>query len=268
MTRLDDWFSRVHFPSRAEASLGWGYEYWHLDPTRYEGHAELKIKGSALGRRWTKRQLAYRFVDHLLDDVMAAAGGVEHSIVAIRSAVAEAQEWSDEHAAPVQPGVPHGIGHPSVIRAWYEFANVLSWARAVEERLDRPEPWARRGSPKLPRQGLINAVKYVRLKKRLDNLLADLRNGPLAETRLLANFTLHAALMSNPHSGARLTSTGKVYLPIPDKTVSPIAHVDLFSWNENRDAIDFAEQLWASIEEFIDNVLEAFEKAVPKRFRV
>src|SRR6266540_7417692 len=169
-----DWYSRVYFPSGAKAPLGWGYEYWILDPTIYEGHDELKAMAATRGRRWTKRQLAYELAENLLTDVLAAAGGVEHSIAALRDAIATAQEWSDQNVPRTPPTrMFHGIGHPSIIDAWYEFANLLSWARAVEERLDR-RAVQRPKAAALPRQGLLPALKPARLKKRVDKLVAEL----------------------------------------------------------------------------------------------
>jgi hypothetical protein len=260
MMRTDEWYRRVYFPSGASASLGFGYEYWVLDPTRYEGHNELKAKAAALGRRWTKRQLAYELAENLLTDVVAAAGGVEHSITALRDAVARAQEWINQSAIATTP--PHLISDPSVIDAWYEFANLLSWARAVEERLDRGARPAM-----LPRQGLLPALKPVRLRKRAEKLLTELRSGPIGETRFLANFTLHSALIRNPNSGARLDQDGKVTLPIPDKQVGRISNWKLLTWNDHRDGIVFAEELWISVETFMEGLIEVFERAVPRRLR-
>lgn len=268
MTRHDDWFRQIAFPAAAKTPLGSAYETWLLDPARYEGSDDVHARGLALGRRWGKRDLAYRLAAHLLTDVVAAAGGTEQAIATLRSAIAETQAWCDEHGlAARQPGVPHGVGHPGITAAWYEFANLLTWARAVEERMDRRAPRTPRGVPPLPRQGLVNAVKPARLKKRSDALLADLRAGPLAETRLLANFTLHAALIRDPHSGGRLDGSGKIHLPLPDPPAGPVYHIDVLTWNQNRDVIRFAEDLWASIEQFIDGLLAAFEKAVPRRLR-
>jgi hypothetical protein len=95
MNRTNAWYQRVHFPECSAAALGWGYEYWILEPNRYEGHAELKAISAGLGRRWTKRRLAAELTENLLTDVIAAAGGVEHSLDALRVAVAAAQHWSD-----------------------------------------------------------------------------------------------------------------------------------------------------------------------------
>jgi hypothetical protein len=267
LSRTNEWNQRVHFPTAAKAPLGWGYEYWILDPAIYEGHVELKARAAEVHRRqerhtWTKRQLAAELSDHLLEDVLAAAGGVEHSILAFRDALARAQAWADQIEPKLTPEtVPTGIADISVVDAWYEFANLLSWARVLEERLDR------RGRGKLPNQGLMHALKPMRLKKRVTKLTEDLRAGPLGETRFLANFTLHSALVRNPNSGARLDKEGHVTLPIPDKQTGPIGHWKAMTWDERRDGVVFAEELWASIEAFMEGLIQAFEKAVPRRFR-
>jgi hypothetical protein len=267
LSRTNEWNRRVHFPTAATASLGWGYEYWILDPKIYEGHVELKARAIEVHRRqkrrtWTKRQLAYELIDHMLDDVLAAAGGVEHSILALRDALRRAQEWADQVEPKLTPeSVPTSIADISVIDAWYEFANLLSWARVLEERLDR------RGQGSLPRQGLVHAIKPLRLKKRVSKLTEDLRAGPLGETRFLANFTLHSALVRNPNSGARLDEAGHVTLPIPDKQAGPISQWKALTWDEHRDGVVFAEELWSSIEAFMEGLIQAFEKAVPRRFR-
>jgi len=243
--------------------LGWGYEYWILDPARYEGNDELKSRAAALGRRWTKRQLANELAENLLDDVLGAAGGVEHSILALRDAIERAQAWTDQlDPKPTPKTVPHTVVDVSVIDAWYEFANLLSWARVLEERLDR------RGQGSLPRQGLVRALKPLRLKKRVNGLVDELRSGPLEDTRFLANFTLHSALVRSPNSGARLDEAGKVTLPIPDRQVARISNWKVLTWNDRRDGVVFAEELWAAIAAFMESLIEAFEKAVPRRFRL
>jgi hypothetical protein len=113
----------------------------------------------------------------------------------------------------------------------------------------------------------VNAVKPVRLTNRLDRLLSDLRTGPVGEARLLANFTLHSALVKNPNSGAQLDPNGKVIMPIPDKPVTSIAHWKTLTWNDGRDALTFAEELWVSVDDFMEHLIEAFEKATPRRLR-
>lgn len=133
----------------------------------------------------------------------------------------------------------------------------------MEDRVDRAPYW-QKGAQSLPRQGLLPALKPARLTKRLEQRTAELRSGPLREARSLANFTLHAALIRNPHSGALLDKNGKVTLPIPDRQTERIVNWKLLSWNDHRDGVVLAKELWTSIELFIEGLLEAFERAVPK----
>src|SRR6266498_3885343 len=260
MNRTNAWYQRVYFPESSAAALGSGYEYWILEPTRYEGHAELKAISEGLGRRWTKRRLAAELTENLLTDVIAAAGGVEHSLDALRGTMAAAQYWCDEHLPDFDPDVPHGIANEDVVNAWYAFSNMLSWARALDERLDRRS--FQRGLTS--RQGLLPAIKPVRLRRRVEKLVDELRAGPVGETRRLANFTLHAALIRSPQSGARLDRNTKVRLPIPDNSNNSVYHWKMLTWNDNRDGMEFADALWCSIESFMDGLIQAFERAVPK----
>jgi hypothetical protein len=64
--RLTGWSRRVILPQTASARLGFGGEYWDLDPTHYEGWEQLRDRLTALGRTPTKRGLAYQLASHLL----------------------------------------------------------------------------------------------------------------------------------------------------------------------------------------------------------
>jgi hypothetical protein len=86
LERLTGWYKRIVFPPAASAKLGFGAEYWDPDPTHYEGWKQLRDRLTALGRTPTKRDLAYDLVSHLLDDVIVAAGGVEHAIMRLPAA--------------------------------------------------------------------------------------------------------------------------------------------------------------------------------------
>jgi hypothetical protein len=48
--RLTGWSRRVILPQTASARLGFGGEYWDLDPTHYEGWEQLRDRLTALGR--------------------------------------------------------------------------------------------------------------------------------------------------------------------------------------------------------------------------
>jgi hypothetical protein len=261
----NEWFRRSHFPPGGKVGLGWGTEYWQMDATTYEGHQELRALGVVLGRRFRRRELAARLSANLLNDVLAAAGGIEHSLLTLRRACNEAQHYADEHGASVVgTGVEFGLSHDSTVDALYAFANFITWVRGLEERLDRkPGPGYRR----LRHQGLVPALRPKRLSKRVQKLVDDLRVGPVGEVRYLANFTLHTALIVNPQSGLFVDANGKLRLPIPDQVSTPVYHRDLLTWNDGRDGIELAEKLWFEIRSFVDCLLEAFEKGIPKRLR-
>jgi len=263
LQRLVEWSNRIQFSDAAHAPLGFGFEYWDLDPTHYEGWQQLEARLAELGRRSTRRGLAYDLASHLLDDVVAAAGGVESAIGRLRAAVAELTNYADEHGIRAKNDIPMGLGHPASTDAWYAFADLLAWSRAVVERLDRPAGDRRR----FPRQGLVPAIKPKRLKKRCEALLAELRRGPVGQSRFFANFMLHSALVRHPFSGVAVDSSGTVRLPIPDIPDHPVNHWYLLRWSDERDGLPYSEQLWETIQGFVDELLQAFERAVPRRLR-
>jgi hypothetical protein len=156
-----------------------------------------------------------------------------------------------------------GISDEASAEAWYAFSDVLSWSRTVVERLKR-KPANRM---KFREQGLIPALRPKRLRKRCDSLLNQLQTGPVGQTRLLANFLLHCSMVQHPFSGVQINNAGEIVLPIPDAPSGPVSHWYLLAWNQNRDGFTLAEELWQAIQTFIDDLLDAFEKAVPKRLR-
>jgi len=78
---------------------------------------------------------------------------------------------------------------------------------------------------------------------------------------------LHTALVRHPFSGVDVGLAGEVSLPIPDTARKPVAHWYLLTWDEERDGFAFAGELWKSLADAVDDLLSAFEKAVPKRLR-
>jgi hypothetical protein len=200
---------------------------------------------------------------HLLDDVIVAAGGVERAIAQLREALGRLTDYASIHNIKPKDRIPVGLSHEASAEAWYAFSDVLSWSRTAVERLKR-QPADRK---RLPEQGLIPALRPKRLRKRCDSLLNQLRTGPVGQARPLANFLLHSAMIQHPFSGVQINNAGGVVLPIPDAPSHPVSHWYLLTWNQNRDGFTFAEELWQAIQTFIDDLLDAFEKAVPKRLR-
>lgn len=156
--RADDWFRRSKFPSSAHAGLGWGVEYWDPDHTHYEGWLELRDHCVALGRTETNgRDLTHLLSRNRLDDVLAAAGGVEHAIGALRSAVDDLGRWVAEHDLRADEHAPVRLAHGAASEAWYAFADVITWARTFEERIERQH--VQKGFRK---QGLLPAIIRIR----------------------------------------------------------------------------------------------------------
>jgi hypothetical protein len=79
---------------------------------------------------------------------------------------------------------------------------------------------------------------------------------------------LHGALVRHPFSGVEVDSGGVVSLPIPDVPQREVRHWYLLTWEDERDGFLFAEELWQAVQDFVDNLLSYFERAVPKRFKI
>lgn len=262
-TKLNQWTRRVTFPDVAAAKLGFGVEYWNMDPAQYEGSEQLATRLKSLGRNPKKRDLAYDLCSHLLDDVVVAAGGVENSIQRLRSAIKDLQAITSRLELRAQGGIPHGLSDPAAVVAWYAFADLLAWSRTLVERMER-SPGDRRN---FREQGLIPALKPKRLKARCEKLLSTLRSGPVGQSRYLANFILHTALVNHPYSGVRIDARGSVILPVPDLPSQRVSHWYALTWTQEQDGLVLAEQIGQSVQRFMDDLISAFEKSVPKRLR-
>jgi hypothetical protein len=251
---------RAHFPAHSGAALGFAGELWDPNPGHYQGAAELEARLHSLGRKATRREIAWQLAGHLLDDLLVAAGGVENSIMRFRNEVDQMRAFIAEHNLRAKPGIPTGVS--GMMEAWYAFADLLVWLRTVEERIER------RGNGGNDKQGLLPALKPMRLKKRVEQLFSRYRTAEAVQSvRKLSNFTLHSSLVRHPWSGARLRPDGTLHLPAPDPPADAVAHWYLFTWQQNRDGIELAEAMWEAVQLLIDGILDAFEQATPKRLR-
>lgn len=132
-TRLGQWSRRVTFPEGARANLGFGVEYWKVDPDLYEGFEQLETRLKSLGRKTKKSDVAYQLASHLLQDLLVAAGGVEQSILRLSAAVSELESYVSTQKLQASNGIPLGLGHPAAVTAWYAFSDLLTWSRTVIE---------------------------------------------------------------------------------------------------------------------------------------
>lgn len=257
-TNYSEWFRRTHFPPLAHGPLGISSDHWDPNPEQYEGCSQLRERYADLGRIPTDSDLVFRLSKNLLPDVLVAAGGIERAMARLKSAVARLESWAVKNGVV---GIPTGIAGDASVDAWYAFAEIVFWTRSLSERLDR-KPF---GDRTLRRQGLVPALRPGQLATRARCLLTTLRSGPLREACLWANFGLHASLVSSPNSGARLAPSGSVTLPMPDTPTHPVGDWYVLTWDEDRDALVFADALWKSVQDFIDALLEAFEQAALSR---
>jgi hypothetical protein len=142
----------------------------------------------------------------------------------------------------------------------YGFTNMLAWARSTVERTDR------RYKPGVKeRAGLLPALARRPLYDAVDAALKDLQD-TLRDSRLFANYALHAGAV--PGGGtprAEILPDGQVIARLPDPVPGPVLTWEEFKFSQNRDMLTYATDLMASIETFIERVLEAFEVNRPAR---
>lgn len=263
LTKFAEWACRMNFPQASKARLGFASEYWLGDPRLYEGYEQLRDRLKQLGRKAPPRYVAGQLSGHLLSEVLAAGGGAEGALMRLRASIDKLHLWVNENQFKAEAGVPHGLGHEAAADAWYAFSEFLIWSRTLVERMER-----RAGNPKkFPKQGLLPALKPKRLKRNCERLFTRLQAGPVGRSRPLVNFVVHAALINHPHTGAELQPSGAIVLPVPDLPTQQVAHWYLLTWHTGQDGVALAEDMWVSIQEFLDGLLAAFEKAAPRRMR-
>jgi hypothetical protein len=191
-------------------------------------------------------------------DVMHAGGGVEYHAERVLDALAQAQHDYDQHIEQ-QPEDAwsaevefHALVPTSL--AW-EYSDLLTWLRGVEERIDRRVP----GSD--VRVGLLPAIGDAELRSEVERLLAVFTDR-VGDERLLANYGLHAAQVPNPNTPSGLVVEGnRVIVPIPDPPTERVDLFDQFTYEENRDLRTFTAEALAATEAFMDDLLTAFEQA-------
>jgi len=209
-------------------------------------------------------ELKYHMTRGLLQEVVYAAGGVESELLRLDAALIDAQTWTDQavqaHSTAGEGAHDRYLAAPSLHEAFYAFINMLTWARAVCERTNRPY---RPGDNR--RSGLLPALAAGELSDQVgaahSRLLRD-----LAEVRHMANFALHAgAIPGGGTPSARIMPGGGLVVPVPDQLGGRITTWEEFEFSEGRDMVSFARSIMKAIEAFMDDVLSAFEAARPAR---
>lgn len=187
----------------------------------------------------------------LLREVLTAAGGLFYTLGKIEALLAEMQVYVETHIQPWPAGEPwpefgQGVSHPLLVHASYEFVNLLSWLRAIDERLDRRH----RASSDQPRVGLLPALAYRPLRERVEALVVTFRAEALE--RRLANYVMHAGTVPPPLEGARLTPDHKVSLRIPDRPGDRVSTRWHLTYEEERDGLTVAREAAQAVESLVD----------------
>ena len=100
----------------------------------------------------------------------------------------------------------------------------------MRERLER-DPMDRK---QFGKQGLLPALAPGPLKTAVVAPRDNLDVGPVGQSRCLANFILHAALVRNAYSGAALMPGGRLKMPMPNLPSAPVFHWYTLEWPTNR----------------------------------
>jgi hypothetical protein len=258
--RVNAWRNRM-----IREMLGQGYELWDLARPKAAVHDRLAQKAAKIGRDYDDEDIAYMLVDHLLDEVLNAAEGIERSFDAMkldaRDAQSKASGYLASHRSDPLPERHHWT-EPSTVDVWFEFIDMLIWTRTLQDRIER------RGMGGDPEQGLLPALAPGSLKRGVASAFQEFKDGHAAEARHLTNYGVHAGLLPNPGTPlAEVRQDGSLFFVMPDQITTPIDHWQEFSFSQQRDALAFADELFSQVVTFVDLVLDAFRDAVPARFR-
>jgi hypothetical protein len=261
--RAWEWLHRIHFGADGRTvSLDWGRELWKWDLSRYESADGIAAALRRAGHPADDDSILFDATHTLLPDVVDAAGGVERAHARLHREMALVQEtyvrWSSEVGEMPDGG---GMSDRSVEDAWYTVEELLVWARTLDDRLQRPAKEKR-----YPAQGLIPALADGPRRDAVLRARDRLRSAGVDEARYLSGLNLHMQSMQAGSKHGRVRS-GRIVLPFPDRVTAPVAHRWQLTFSENRDAVSFADGLMMAVERFMDELLSAFEKYLPERFK-
>ena len=189
---------------------------------------------------------------------MTAAVGLLCTLGSIEAILVELQTYVDEHVprlSEAEPWPEYGVqrrgsaSRGSVLRVRqlpYLAANVRRAPRpSVPTGIERERgPPARARHPAAP-------------GARIQEFVEEFRRTTLERT--LANYQLHAAAVTQPLEGARVSRDHRVSLPIPDRANERIASRWHLSYDDEREALPVAREAARAVESLVDDVIDAFE---------
>jgi hypothetical protein len=238
-TRGANWFHRIAFPGDAVMGLGDASETWRSD----------------LAHEWES-------YSRLLPDVAEAAAAVEYTAEKIHRAVATAEAYYVPYLPALLEGPEPEFGrhasHPAIADAYSEFANLLWWIRALDDRLKHEYHGAR---------GLLPALAPGRLLDRARDLTSDFKRSLADEAGYLANYSLHHSTIPYAFNSSARVVDDRLELPIPNRASAPVNSYRDLRYSDGRTLSKFADEASRIVVTFMDALLDAFVDELPARVR-
>jgi hypothetical protein len=141
---------------------------------------------------------------------------------------------------------------------------MLSWARRLDDRLRRNSSNHKRWPAD---QGLIPALADGPRRDAVIRARSRPLTASVQEARHLSNLSLHMQSTEVGTRSARVVN-GRLFVRFPDRVTEPVSHRWQLTYNDGRDACAVANEIMASVERFMDEMINAFEDNVPERFRI
>jgi hypothetical protein len=115
-------------------------------------------------------------------------------------------------------------------------------------------------------QGLIPALADGPRREAVIRARSRLKTACVDEARHLSNLSLHMQSMEAGSKSATVVD-GRLVLRFPDRVTGAVSHRWQLTFNDGRDATSVADEILASVELFMEELLTAFEDNVPDRFK-
>jgi hypothetical protein len=237
----------------------WG-ELWIEDVNALADYPDWVALAEARGRE--DSDLRYSMTRGLLAEVVFAAGGIESALDRIEEALEDAQVWADQHVElrDRDPSVPLGVVTPQITHAVYAFHELIDWARALADRIDRMHKPGSRA-----RVGLLPALGPDSLRSSVSAALEEYR-GKLNGMRAFTNYGLHAGSVHGTSTpSAQVGTDGQLRVPFADPVDQRITSWESFRYEQGRDLLTEARAVMQAAVYLVDTILDAFRAHRPAR---
>jgi hypothetical protein len=158
------------------------------------------------------------------------------------------------------------LGGETAPQGYYEFHNMLWWGRSLLERIEgtwREQMTEESARGKIKKKLVNRSVGLVTFLpeedgRELRQLRDVLKEGPFAEVKDLADYSLHAFVIPSSQAMFRLTD-GRPVLPLPDRLPGRLILAQEFTFDEGRNVGAYADDLWRGVRELVDGMLTILE---------